>query len=289
MEQAKLDNKLRTHPRRRLSWQRLVVTAIMAVLGVTMVLPFLWMLSTSFKLPIDAFEYPVRWIPEKLHWENYEKVWAGNYPFALFYWNSIKVALFSVFGVLFFASMAGYGFARIPFKGRNTIFLILLSALMIPPQVILIPRFLMFNEFGLLNTHLALIIPFWFMVFGTFLMRQFYQQVPFDLSESAEIDGAGEFRIWWQVIAPLAKPAVVSLMILSFVWKWNDYLTPLVYLSSPRLFTIPVGLDYFVEENSTDITLHMTASVAATIPMLAVFIFGQKYFIRGIVATGLKG
>ena len=278
-----------SRPRKPIRWSRIVVTTVMVTLGITMVLPFLWMLSTSLKLPIDAFEYPVRWIPKEFHWENYEKVWAGNYPFMLFYWNSIKVTFFSVVGVLFFTSMAGYGFARLPFKGRNTIFLILLSALMIPPQVILIPRFLMFNEFGLLDSHIALIIPFWFMVFGTFLMRQFYQQIPFDLSESAEIDGAGEFRIWWQVIAPLAKPAVVSLMILSFVWKWNDYLTPLVYLSSPELFTIPVGLDYFVEENSTDITLHMTASVTATLPMLIVFIFGQKYFIRGIVASGLKG
>lgn len=268
---------------------KILVTLILVGAGILMILPFLWMMSTSLKRPFEVFEYPIQWIPSVLQFENYKKVWTGSNPFSLYYWNSIKVTVLSVVGTVFISSAAAYGFSRIKFRGRDAIFFLYLATLMIPDQVTLIPRFIVFNYMGIYNTHWALILPGFFMVFGTFLLRQFYMTLPKDFSEAAFIEGAGHFKIWLRIIMPLAKPGLVSLIILSFTQHWNDYLNPLVFLPDKSLYTVPVGLTNFIDDMGTEYTLMMAAAVSSILPVIILFLFGQKWFIQGVASSGVKG
>lgn len=268
---------------------KILVTLILVGAGIVMILPFLWMLSTSLKRPFEVFEYPIRWIPSVFQFENYKKVWMGSNPFSLYYWNSIKVTVLSVVGTVFISSAAAYGFSRIKFRGRDAIFFLYLATLMIPDQVTLIPRFIVFNYMGIYNTHWALILPGFFMVFGTFLLRQFYLTLPKDFSEAAFIEGAGHFKIWLRIIMPLAKPGLVSLIILSFTQHWNDFLNPLVFLPDKSLYTVPVGLTNFIDDMGTEYTLMMAAAVSSILPVIILFLFGQKWFIQGVASSGVKG
>ncbi len=282
-------SSIRVRSASRVAPGKIVLTVIMLALGLTMILPFLWMVSASLKIQIEVYQFPIRWIPENPQWQNYSRVWLGRYPFYRFYLNSIVVAVTAVAGVLLTSSMGGYAFAKLKFPFKESIFLTYLAMMMIPPQVLLIPRFIMFNAMGLLDTLIVLIVPFTVSAFGTFLMRQFFEQLPNELSEAAIIDGAGHVTIWSRIILPLARPALLALMIISFIWRWNAYLEPLVYLRSISKLTIPVGLDFFVQENTAQMNLIMAAAVTATLPLIALFLFTQKYFIRGIVMSGLKG
>lgn len=266
-----------------------VLTLLMAGSGVLMIVPFLWMISASLKREAEVFMYPIRWIPEVFRFDNYKEVWTGSNPFGVFYLNSIKVAVLSVVGQVITSSMAAYAFARIPFRGRQAIFMLYLATMMIPQQVTLVPRFMLFDWLGMINTHKAVILPSIFLVFGVFMLRQFFLSIPFELSESATIDGAGEIRIWWQIIMPLAMPAISSLCILSFVWEWNEYLNPLIFLRDKSLFTIPLGLDYFMDEVGTQYSLMMAAAVSATLPLVLVYFAGQKFFIESVASSGVKG
>lgn len=272
-----------------LNLSKVILTAAAGLFGILMVIPLVWMLSASLKNEIEVFQYPIRWIPEAVRWENYREVWAGLYPFSTFYWNSLVVTTISVTGLVITSSLAAYSFAKLDYPGRDKIFLGYLATMMIPPQVLLVPRFILFRNFGILNTHWALILPGIFIIFGVFLLRQFFTTIPKELSESALIDGASHFTIWSKIIMPLAKPALVSLIIVSFVWRWNDYEEPLVFLNTKELFTIPVALTLFVDEFETRYSLIMAATVSAIVPVLAVFLAGQKYFVQGIVTSGLKG
>ncbi|GGD56112.1 carbohydrate ABC transporter permease [Paenibacillus nasutitermitis] len=278
---------MRTEVRNRTA--KLLITLILLAAGILMILPFLWMLSTSFKRPLEVFHYPIQWIPPSFQFENYKKVWLGSDPFWLYYWNSIKVTVTSVAGTVLISSAAAYGFSRISFRGRDAVFFLYLATLMIPDQVTLIPRFIVFNYMGIYNTHWALILPGLFMVFGTFLLRQFYITLPKDFSEAAFMEGAGHVRIWLQIIMPLAKPALVSLIILSFTQHWNDYLNPLVFLSDKKLYTVPVGLTNFIDDMGTEYSLMMAASVSSILPVIILFLFGQKWFIQGVASSGVKG
>ncbi len=273
----------------RIDLPKIILTAIAASIGIVMVLPLVWMLSASLKTEIEVFRYPIQWIPETIRWRNYQEVWAGLYPFGTFYWNSIQVTTISVTGLVITSSLAAYSFAKLQYPGRDVLFLAYLSTMMIPPQVLLVPRFILFRNFGILNTHWALILPGIFIIFGVFLLRQFFTTIPNELSESAIIDGANHLTIWSRIVMPLAKPGLVSLVIVSFVWRWNDYEEPLIFLFSRDLFTIPVGLTLFVDEFETRYSLIMAATVSAIVPVLAVFLAGQKFFVRGIVTSGLKG
>jgi multiple sugar transport system permease protein len=273
---------------RRRIW-KLLYTLGACLVGMLMLLPFIWMLSASFKRESEIFVYPIQWIPQSWEFRNYLEVWTGRAPFGLFYLNSISVAVWTVIGQVLTSAMAAYAFARINFRGRNAVFLLYLATMIIPPQVTLIPKFILFNWMGLLDTHLSVILPGVFSAFGVFMLRQFFVALPFELSESARIDGAGEFRIWWQIIMPLAKPAVASLIILAFVWTWNDYMTPLVFLRSKELYTIPLGLDYFMDDVGTEYSLIMAAAVSAVVPLVLVYLAGQKFFIESIAASGIKG
>ncbi|WP_235886239.1 carbohydrate ABC transporter permease [Paenibacillus cymbidii] len=278
--------------RKKDAWRvagRVLVTLLLAVFALLMIVPFLWMLSTSFKINGEVFKYPIEWIPNKWHWENYRKVWAGKDGFYIYYLNSFKITFITVFGNLLTSAMAGFAFAKLRFKGREALFLIYLSTMMIPGQVLLLPRFILFDNMHLINTHWSLILPGMFTVFGTFLMRQFISTLPGELLEAARVDGAGFWRMFWQISLPLTKPALVTLLILTFTWHWNEYEGPLIYLRDKQLFTIPLGLTTFVEEAGVNYVLSMAASVSSFVPLLIVVIVCQRWFVEGIASSGLKG
>ena len=261
----------------------------MLIIGISMVIPFIWMISASLKMPRDVLSIPIQWVPPYWYPDNFITVWTGKYNIALNYFNSLKVTTINVIGSVATSCLAGYAFARINFKGRNLVFLLYLSTMMIPTQVTIIPKFILFDKLGLLNTHYSIILPGLFTIFGTFLMRQAYLQIPMSLSESAYIDGAGELRIWYQIITPLVKPTMAALMLLVFMWNWNAYEEPYIFLTSRDLYTIPVGLNSFIDENITEYSLVMAASVSALLPVFIVFITGQRYFIQGLTAGSVKG
>lgn len=273
----------------------LLFTIIIGLLGLTMIMPFLWMLSASFKIPADVLKLPIKWIPGYFYYKNYFIVWnIGNYAprdyhFALSYFNSLKVTFVSLAGALTTSSLAGYAFAKLKFRGSSIVFLLYLSTMMIPSQVTLIPKFVMFDWMGIIGTHWTLILPGLITPTGTFLMRQFFLQIPSELRESAHMDGAGEYRIWWQIMMPIAKPALASLATIVFMWHWNNYLDPLVFLRDWRTYTIPVALSNFIDENGAEYNLIMAASVSALLPVFIVFLAGQRFFVKGLTAGAIKG
>jgi multiple sugar transport system permease protein len=272
----------------------ILITILVGALALSMLLPFLWMLSASLKLPADVISVPIKWIPDKLQWKNYAIVWnigdaaPRNYHFALSYYNSVKVTLINLIGALFTSTLAGYAFSKIKFRGRDAVFLLYLSTMMVPQQITLIPKFVMFDWMGLMGTHWPIILPTLVTPTGTFLMRQYFMQIPDSLRESAFIDGAKEFTIWQHIMVPLAKPAIASLGVIVFMWHWNSFLEPLIFLSHWSDYTIPVNLTSFVDENVTDYNLVMAASVSAMLPMIIIFLSGQKYFVRGLTAGAVK-
>jgi multiple sugar transport system permease protein len=266
-----------------------IITLVMLFFGIMMILPFIWMISTSFKTAAEVFKYPIEWIPSKLNWNHHIKVWSGDKSFVTYYYNSLKVSIISTIGATFLSAFAAYGFSRIEFRGRNTLFVVYLSMMMVPPQVLFVPKFIMFNWAGIYNTHLALILPGMFTIFGVFLLRQFFLSLPKEISESAFMDGAGHLRIFFQLVLPLAKPALATLAIIDFSWHWNDYENALVFLIDESLYTVPLGLQSFIMENSVDYNGMMAAATAGIVPMLVVFLIGQKFIIQGITNSAVKG
>lgn len=274
---------------------RILITAVVAVFAFTMIVPFLWMISASMKHELDVMKLPIEWIPKYFYIDSYKTVWnIGNsaprdYHFGLAYWNSLKIAFINLTGSVITSTLAGYAFAKIKFRGSNAIFLVYLATMMIPTQVTLIPKYAMFDKLGILGTHLTLILPGLITITGTFLMRQFFMQVPNELAESARIDGAGEFRIWSQIMVPIAKPGMASLAMIVFLWNWNNYLDALVFLPDWRLYTIPLALTNFIEESVTQYSLVMAASASALLPVFVVFLLGQRFFVKGLIAGAVKG
>ncbi len=256
--------------------------------AIVMVIPFIWMLSTSFKAPGQTFVYPPQWIPNPFVWQNYPDMWAAL-PFNWFVVNSLKIATLATIGQLISCSMGAFAFSVLRFRGRDTLFLILLATLMIPRQVTLIPNFILFSKIGWVGTHLPLWVPaFWGGAFGTFLLRQFYLTIPLDLAESARIDGANLFQIFSHIYLPLSKPALATLAIFTFMWTWNDLLNPLIYVSELNQLTLTVGLTLFRNQYVGKWTLMMAGAVVSILPILLVFFFAQKYFIQGIAMSGIK-
>lgn len=274
---------------------RIVLTAAVGILALTMIVPFLWMLSASMKRPLDVMKLPIEWIPKYFFPNSYTSVWhIGNaaprdYHFGLAYFNSLKIAFINLFGAVITSTLAGYAFAKIKFRGSNAVFLLYLATMMVPSQVTLIPKFVLFDKLGLMGSHLTMILPGLITVTGTFLMKQYFMQIPDELRESAFIDGAGEFRIWSQIMVPIAKPAMSSLAMMVFLWNWNNYLDALVFLRDWKLYTIPVSLTNFIEESLTEYNLVMAASASALIPVFIVFLVGQKFFVKGLTAGAVKG
>lgn len=274
---------------------KLIFTIILGAIGITMIIPFLWMLSASMKINADVMELPIKWIPDYFYPDSYLKVWNiggvadRDYHFSLAYFNSIKIAVINVTGAVITSASAGYAFAKIKFRGCNALFLIYLSTMMIPSQITLIPKFAIFSAMGIMGTHLTLILPGIFTITGTFLMRQFFVQISDDIREAARVDGANEFRIWWQIMLPIARPSLAALAMIVFLWNWNAYLEPLVFLSDWRTYTIPVSLKSFSDESTTQYNLVMAASASALIPVFVVFLAGQKFFVKGLMSGSVKG
>ncbi|PZT55036.1 carbohydrate ABC transporter permease [Paenibacillus silvae] len=260
----------------------------MILISLVMIVPFLWMLSTSFKLQEEVFQYPIQWIPQVFHFENYVEVWT-SIPFPLYYFNSLKVSILVTLGQLITCSLAGYAFARLDFPGKNRLFIMYFAAFMIPYQVIMIPQYFVIKKLGLVDSHWALILLEIFSPYGVFLMRQFLSGISKELSEAARIDGCNEFGIFARIIMPLAKPALATLGIFAFSWVWNDFQAPLIYLTSDSLKTLPLGLASLNGEFTSQTQLIMAGTVLSLIPVVTVFLFFQRYFISGITAGSVKG
>jgi multiple sugar transport system permease protein len=273
---------------RNLTPGTLALHALLIGGSVIMLLPFAWMLSTSLKLPPDIFTYPPVWIPSPIAWQNYAKTVAAM-PFGRFYLNSLVVTTCVTLLQLLTSSLAAFAFARMRFPGRNALFLLYLATLMIPFQVTMIPNFIIVRALGWYDTYQALILPPAFSAFSTFLLRQYFMGIPRELDEAARIDGATSLRIWWQVILPLAGPALAALATFVSLNSWNDFLWPLIITNSPTMRTLPVGLSTFQGQYKTDWNLLMAGSVIAMLPVLLVYIIGQRWFIRGITLSGLSG
>jgi multiple sugar transport system permease protein len=274
----------------KLDVRKLVVTVIMVLIGIAFLMPFLWMISASFKVEKDVLTFPIQWIPQ--NWnavENYKEVWTGSMPFLLLYWNSIKVTVLTTLVSCTISCLAAYGFAKINFKGRDFLFLIVLATFMIPPQTLLVTQFLLYRWLGLYDTHTGLILLNSFSVFGTFMLRQFYLGISNEIIESARMDGAGHFRIFTAIALPLVRPAIATYAILRFIWTWNDFQNPLIFLRSKELYTIQLGVQSFSDQHGSVYSLMMAASVSAIVPLLIIFIIGQKNVIEGIQLGGVKG
>ena len=268
----------------------IVISIVMWVIALLFLMPFVWMVVSSLKRDIDVFRLPIRWIPDPLSWASYEKIWTGPHPITRFMGNSLLVAVARVIGEVSTASLAAYAFARMQFRGRNAIFVVYLATMIIPSQMLLVPRFILYRQLHIYDTLWALILPGIFTVFGTFLLRQFFISIPKDLTDAAKLDGASEFQCYRQIVMPLAKPAIASLIILAFVWSWNDYETPLVMLTTESRFTIPLGLTRYMDEGGGfSPSLIMAGAVSSILPVLLVFLVLQKQFIAALARSGMKG
>jgi multiple sugar transport system permease protein len=268
--------------------RKVLLYAILLGMAWIMLLPFFWMLSASLKLSREVFQYPFRWLPDTFQWGNYAEIWR-KVPLMLYLRNTAVVALAVTFMQLLTSSFAAYAFAKLRFPGRDTLFLCYIGTIAVPWQVYMIPQFVMMRRFGLYDTPLALIVLQSFSAFGVFLVRQFYLGIPNELCEAARIDGLSEYGIWARIMVPLARPAIATLTIFTFVSTWNDYMGPMIYLTSDNVKTIQVGLRRFIQAYTADYHLIMAASLCSLIPVGIVFLFLQRYFIEGIATTGLKG
>ncbi len=260
------------------------------IIALILLTPFVWMISTSFKPSFEAIAFPPTFIPEDpVGLANYIRV-LNDVPFFKFFLNSIYVAAFVTTGALFSSSLAGYIFAKFEFPGRDTLFLLILATMMIPFQVVLIPIFIIVKDLGLANTLWALIIPGLVSAFGIFLMRQFMKSIPSSLIDAARIDGCSEFRIYWNIIIPLSKPALSALGIFIFMANWDSFLWPVIVIEDIDKRTLPLGLVLFTQQFGTiSYNLIMAGTVMAILPVIIVFLFAQRNFIQGITLTGLKG
>ncbi|TDG00995.1 carbohydrate ABC transporter permease [Paenibacillus piri] len=267
-----------------------VMLHVILIIGaMIMIAPFLWMVLSSLKQFSQIFLIPPKWIPDPWEWGNYRKSWEAL-PFGQAYFNSFYIAFISVSCKLITCSMAAYAFAKIRFPFRETIFVLFLATMMVPHQVTIIPLYLMMKGIGWLDSHLSLIVPSaLFNAFGVFLLRQFIKSIPDELEEAAIVDGANRWTIYWRIIIPLIKPAIAALAIFTFLSMWNSFFGPLIFLNSPEKFTVPLLLNLFRGMYITDWTLMMAGSAIAVIPVLIVYILGQRYIIEGVTLTGIKG
>lgn len=261
----------------------------LAIGSVISLIPFLWMLTSSFKDAAFIFKDPPQLWPDPWLWSNYAKAFE-KMPFALYTWNTVKVTGICVFGQALSCAVVAYGFARLRFPGRNVLFIVLLSTMMLPMQVTMIPVFKIFSSLGWYDTFLPLTVPAFFAApFYVFLLRQYYMTIPHEMDEAARIDGASTWQVFWRVLLPQAKPALVTVALFSFMANWNDFLGPLIYLNSPAKRTLALGLFAFQGQYATDWNYLMAASTVVMLPPLVLFFIGQKYFIQGVVVSGVKG
>lgn len=266
----------------------LLVICLLTILALLTLVPFIWMLSASFKANNDVFTVPIQWIPKTWHPENYSVIWT-RIPLLTFFKNTAILSIVITLIQLFTSSFAAYGFSKLQFKGRDFLFLAYIGTIAVPWQSYMIPQFIMMRQLGLTDKLLSLILLQAFNAFGVFLLKQYYSSIPDSLCESARIDGLTEWRIYRKIILPLTKPALASLTIITFVNTWNDYMGPFIYLSSTENKTIQLGLKMFVGLFDAEYALIMAASVLSILPVAIVFLAMQKYFVEGIASSGVKG
>lgn len=267
-----------------------VIHFFLLLLVMVSVVPLVYMVSTSLKPNGTEYELPIRWIPQRLAWENYTAALTAV-PTLTFLKNTLIVTVVSIIGEVLTSSLAAYGFARLRFPGRNFLFMLMLGTLMLPFFVVLIPLFILFRTLGWIDTLLPLTVPAFFggSPLYIFFLRQFFMTLPHELDEAARVDGAGFFRIWWSIILPISKPALITVAILSLVFHWNDFTGPLVVLNSQQNFTLALGIRLFRDQYTTYFNQTMAFATLMTAPILIVFFIFQKHFIKGISMTGLSG
>lgn len=286
-----------THPaKRQQMFGRTLLYAVAIVASILFMIPFAWTVFSSLKTPSELYMFPPRWFPETPRFGNYAEVFEIS-PYGRWLWNSVVVAGLATFGAVLSAAVTGYSFARFRYPGRDLIFILTLSTLMLPAEVTLIPLYLLFNKIGWLNTYRPLIIPSFFGggAFLIFMMRQFFLTIPMDLDEAARIDGAGYLRIFWQILMPLCIPALATAAIITFIADWNAFLFPYIILNDKEKFTIGIGIKYFqtiaanIDSMEPRENLLMAAGIMMTAPIIILFFAAQRYFVRGIVMSGIKG
>lgn len=268
--------------------EKSVTYIILSFVGISMLFPFIWMLSTSLKDPSQVFTTSLELWPRPFVFENYINAWKAI-PFGRFYINSILIGILVTFGQVLTSSMAAYAFARLKFPGRDKLFFGYLATMMIPYMVTTIPVFILLKYLNWLDTYKALVLPAIFTAYGTFMLRQFFMTLPSELEDAAKIDGCSLWRIYWQIILPLSKPALATLSTFTFLGNWQSFIWPLIVTSSEKMKTLPVGLSYFQDMYTTNWTLLMAAAVIVLVPALIVFIFNQRFITKGIALSGIKG
>ncbi|PEJ58652.1 sugar ABC transporter permease [Bacillus sp. AFS017336] len=273
--------------RQLVSSKTILIHLILIIGSLAMVFPFIWMILTSLKTYAESIHVPPVFIPKNFQWVNYKDVF-DLLPFFKFMFNTLIITVIRTGGQLLLCSLAAYAFARIEFPGRNFLFLIALSVLMVPGQVFLLPQYMIMVKLGWLNTLQAVIVPGLFSAFGTFLLRQFFMGLPKELEEAARLDGCNHFQIYWRIMLPLAKPGLVALGIFTTLWSWNELMWPMIVNSSPDTMTLSVGLSSLQGQYLTNYPVLMAGSFLAILPMLILFMILQKQFIEGIAVTGSK-
>ena len=268
----------------------IVRTIVVSLIAVLFVVPLVWMVLSSLKTAPEVFARPFHWLPARVQWQNYATVWMNEEASMLrAFANTLYIALFSIVGQMFIYSLAAYSFAKINFKGKQVVFMLFLSSMMVPSQLTIIPRFMLFKTIGLYNNLWAIILPAFFGATSIFMLRQFYMGLPNDLIEAAKIDGAGHLRIFLRIMLPLTKAALMSLIILAFISSWNEYMAPLIFLVKKELYTVSQNIQWYMLDEFKEHNLTMAAATSAIVPVVILFIVGQKYFVEGIATSGVKG
>lgn len=271
--------------------KKAIIYTALTLGAVIVLIPFLWTLSTSLKIPAQISTYPPQWIPNPVAWWNYTEA-LSVYPFDRWFFNTIFIVLTSTFGTIASASIVAFSFARLRWPGRDFFFLLLLTTMMLPAQVTLIPTYILFKEMGWVNTFLPLIVPAFFArnAFYIFLLRQFFMTIPIDLDDAAHLDGAGHLQVYWHIILPMSRPALGVGAIMFAQFKWKEFLAPLIFLHRSEMYTLALGLRSFVSQTwGIEWNYLMAANVVFMLPLVVIFFFAQRYFIQGVVITGLKG
>jgi multiple sugar transport system permease protein len=271
----------------RVPWLLYVVAIL---LSVTFLFPLFWMASTSLKSMEQAYAFPPVWIPNPVQWDNYAKIFT-ELPFLTFTFNSILITVLNTLGVVLSSAVVAFGFSRLRAKGRDFLFILLISTIMLPSQVILVPTFILFKYLKWINTILPLVVPAYFGggAFNIFLLRQFFMTIPFEYDEAAIMDGASRWTIFWRIMLPLSTPALATVAVLNIVGVWTDFFGPLIYLNDLNKMTLAVGLSFLRGQHSAVLTLLMAGGMFTTLPILIIFFLAQRYFVEGIQLGGLKG
>lgn len=267
--------------------QKILFYGVLFLMTAIYIGPFLFSLSISFNAEQDVFSWPIKLIPEEWTLDNYRRVWQ-DLPFGQWLFNSMIITIVQTIANVFFASLAGFAFARMDFPGKNILFAILLGSLMIPGIILLVPKFIILNEFRLINTYAGLMLPGLVTVVNIFLMKQFFETIPKDLEEAALIDGCSYFRIFWQIFLPVSKPALAAVAIYTFQGSWNEFMWPVIVTTTREMFTLPVGMAFLKNEFSVQWPLLMAGTILISLPTLAIFLIFQRYFVQGVASAGLK-